>query len=558
MLERLCVKNFAIIEDIDINFKQGFNIIAGETGAGKSLIIDALNIALGGRAQQSLIRYGTNEAIIMASFSNLSQNIISLIKGYNIEIDGTLNIERVISKEKSYIKINKRLVSLNTLKNIGLALANFHSQNDNLKLLNKDNYISIIDSNSSSELSVLLNDYLDSRKVYLDDYKTLEEAKRKRLETIQNEEYYKFVLNELNELNLTDTLYFELDQEINKLSNFDKIFENIKGAIEKLDNEYFNIDMLYEITNSISKIENYDEKLSEFSSNINTSYDLLTETLEGMKAYLSNLEYDPEYLNDLISRQNKIDNIMLKYHKSYNELLIYKSYIEEELKRTDNYDSYIEELENKLKESFNNLVIKANKLSEFRKEEALRLEDLLVRECKDLEMENMQFKIIFKKIDLTNYLNKDIFKDYGIDDVDFLISFNLGEPLLTMSDVISGGEMSRISLAFKSILSKNTNYSLFIFDEIDTGVSGRVAYKIGLKIKKISDSVQTLVISHMSQVQALANNIVFIYKETKNNRTVTKVKNLNNEERVIELAKMISGGSVTESALLQAKEMIKN
>ena len=545
MLERLSVKNFAIIEDIDINFKNGFNIISGETGAGKSLIIDAVKIALGARAQSSLIRYGTNEAKILASFSNLPYELIDLLKKYNIDYSNLLTIERVISKDKSYIKINSKLVTLNELKNIGSSLVNFHSQNDNLKLLNKDNYISIIDSFNSYELSFFLRDYLDKREIYLADYNALEEANKTKKETIEKLEYYKFVLN-------------ELDSEIKKLSNYDKIYSHILEAIESLDNEYFNLDIIYKAQSNLSKISELDKDIENFSANLANSYELLSNTLEEMKAYLSSLEYDPSYLNDLISRQKKIDNICLKYHKSYQGLIEYKNFIKEELDKSENYDDFIETLNKKLKSSFDDTINSALNLSKLRENNALKLENLLINECKDLEMQNMQFKIEFSDICVTDYLNKDIFKPHGIDDIEFMISLNLGEPMLKLAEVASGGEMSRISLAFKSILSKNSNYSLFIFDEIDTGVSGLVSYKMALKIKRISENVQTLVISHMAQVQALASNVLFIYKETKNERTVTKVKSLNDEERVVELAKMISGGTITDSAITQAKEMLKN
>ncbi len=558
MLERLSVKNFAIIEDIDINFKNGFNVISGETGAGKSLIIDAIKIVLGARAQSSLIRYGTNEAKILASFSNLSYELIDLLKKYNIGYNNLLTIERIISKDKSYIKINSKQVTLNELKVIGNSLVNFHSQNDNLKLLNKDNYISFIDSFISYDLSDLLTDYLNKREQYLNDYKELEKSEKTKKETIEKQEYYKFVLNELEELELTDSLYDDLDLEIKKLSNYDKIYSRAKEAIDSLDNEYFNLDIIYKVESSLSKISELDKDIENFSTNLSTSYELLSSTLEEMKAYLSSLEYDPAYLNDLISKQKKIDNVCLKYHKSYQGLLEYKNFIKEELDKSENYSDFIETLHKKLKSSFDETINSALNLSKLRKDNAIKLEELLISECNDLEMQNMQFKIEFSDLSYTDYLNKDIFKPHGIDDVEFKISLNLGEPMLNLADVASGGEMSRISLAFKSILSKNSKYSLFIFDEIDTGVSGLVSYKMALKIKRISENVQTLVISHMAQVQALASNVLFIYKETKNERTITKVKSLNDEERVVELAKMISGGEVRDSAIIQAKEMLKH
>lgn len=557
MLERLIIKNFAIIEDIDINFKEGFNVLSGETGAGKSLIIDALEIVLGERAQANLIRYGTNEAKILASFSNLSSKAIELLGKNKIKYDNVLEIERIISKEKSSIKINGVHSNLSLLKTLGSMLVNFHNQNDNFKLLNKENYISFIDQASNLVVSNLINDYLDKRQIYLDDYKALEDAIKRKKETIEKEEYYKYVLKELNELELTPDLYNDLDEEIKRLSNFDKIYECIKTSLEKLDNEYFNIDTIYSAINSISKIENYDSNLKEINNNLNSGYELLSKALEELKVYISNFEYDPDYLNNLILKQNKIDNVMLKYHKNYSELLEFKTFILEELKISENYDSYIKEYETKLKNSFNALLEKALILSKYRTEFALKLEDELINECADLELKNMQFKIIFNQVDYSNYLNKDIFKTDGIDDIDFLISLNLGEPLLNLADVVSGGEMSRLSLAFKSILSKNTKYSLFIFDEIDTGMSGRVLYKIAEKIKKISESVQTIVISHMAQVEAKADNVIFIYKETLNDRTITKVKSLNDLERVEELARMISGGEVSDHAVLQAKEMIE-
>ncbi len=556
MLKRLCVKNFAIIEDIDIPFKEGLNIISGETGAGKSLILDALNLSLGSRALSSYIRYKEEEARVIASFSYCNKKIDEILECNNIEIMDELQIERTITKNKSIIKINNVVTSLNVLKNISMYLASIHMQNDNLKLLNKDKYLEFIDNNQDEDLNKALSIYTINKDKYLKCYKELNDIKDNAIKTKDNIDYLSYVLKELNELELTDTLYVELENEIKKLSNFDKIYSNLKEALNSLENEYFNIDNIYEASSYLDKIKEYDKTFSDTSSSIKAAYDLISLSKEEIKTYLSSLEYDPEYLDSLISRQNRIDKTMLKYHKNYEELLKYKNEIEESLKNIASFDDLIFEKEKELKALHKDLVLSSQSITKIRKENANIIENDLIKELNDLNLADVSFKIEFENIDYSNYLNKDIFKENGTDIIELLISLNKGEPLMSIAECASGGEVSRINLAFKAILAKKNTYSLFIFDEIDTGVSGFIADSIGQKMREISKCAQVIAISHQAQVVSKANYVLFVFKETKDDRTITLSKTLSMEEREEELAKMISGNKVTDYALKQAKEMI--
>ena len=556
MLIKLEVKNFAIIEDISINFKNGMTVLTGQTGAGKSLLIDSISLLLGSRADTDMIRFGAKEAYVKAIFDYNNLHMDELLDNFGIKKEKDITIERTISKTKSLIKINNCNVNLQQLNQITLNLADLHSQTDTFRLFNKDNYISFIDLANDQKLNDLINDYVSEHVNYLSQYKLLSEILKKSKESQDNLEYLEHAYKEISAYNLYEGLDLEIEEKINKMKNFDKIFSNLKEAYDKLENEYFNLDNIYDAYSNLNNVKDYDKSYEETSQKLETSYDLANEALETIKASLSNLDFNPEELDNLNSLSNEIENLELKYHRSFNELISYQNELKLEIDLSKNYDEVIKKEESKLKKLFDSTVKKALMIREYRQKEALKIQKEIIKECEDLELNHTQFEIKFNELDLSDYHNKDIFLENGVDTIDFLISLNLGEPLLPLIKVASGGEMSRIMLAFKTYFAKRSKLSLMVFDEIDTGVSGSVASEIANKMYEITKYSQVLCISHLAQVASKADNQLFVYKEEIDGRTITKIKELTLEERIIEIAKMISGDKISEFAYNAAKEML--
>ena len=558
MLKTLEVKNFAIIEDITINFKEGMTVLTGQTGAGKSLLIDSISLLLGSRADTDMIRYGAKEAIVKASFTYNNNHIDELLENYAIQKNEVLTIERMISKSKSVIKINNTQVNLQVLNQITLSLADLHSQTDTFRLFNKENYLSFIDLKDDDKLNNLLNDYVVERSKYLSQYNKLSEILKKSKESKDNLDYLEHAYKEISIYNLYEGYDKEIEEKISKMKNFDKIFSSLKDSYDKLSNDYFNLDNIYEASSNLKNIVSFDSKYQDAKDKLESSYDLASEALEEIKSSLENLDFDPQEMDELNNTLNEIENLELKYHKDFNGLIKYQEELKLEIDLSKNYDDVIMNEEEKLKKLFDNTLNKANKLSNYRKEIAKNISKEIIKECNELELLHTQFEIKFFDVDTKDYHNKEIFLENGIDAIDFLISLNLGEPLLPLSKVASGGEMSRIMLAFKSYFSKRSNLSLMVFDEIDTGVSGKVAQEIAKKMYQITNYSQVLAISHLAQVASRADNQLYIYKEEVDGRTITKVKELTFDERVIEIAKMISGEKISQFALEAAKEMLSN
>ena len=558
MLEKLVVRNFAIIEDISINFKDGMTVLTGQTGAGKSLLIDSISLLLGSRADTDMIRYGAKEAYICGEFKYSNPKINEILNELGINVSDTLKIERTIGEKKSTIKINDTTTNLTILNRITINLADISSQQETFRLLNKDNYLSFIDSKTDTKLNSLLNDYVIKREEYLDNYQELKEIEQKSKLSKDNLDYLESAYKELSCLDLYKGLDKEIEDKILKLKNFDKIYSNLKEAYERMCNEYFNIDAIYDSYESVKSVVKYDESLKEICDNLDTSYSLASNSIETIKKILSNMEYDPDEFDELNKRQNEINNMCLKYHKDFDKLVDYVQELKFEIDLVSNYDELLDKTNKKVKNSFDILTRASKELTSYRKELALKLSDEIVNECIDLELPNTKFLVSFEDIDYSNYLNKDIFKDNGTDIIDFMVSLNLGEPLKPLSKVASGGEMSRIMLSFKAHYAKINQLSMMVFDEIDTGVSGHVAKEIAKKMKDITKYNQVLAITHLPQVAAYADNQLFIYKEELDGRTITHVKELDNKDRIIEIAKMLSGETVSKYALETAKEMLED
>ena len=557
MLKEINVKNFAIIEDIEVKFNKNMTVLTGQTGAGKSLIIDAIGLILGARADLDMIRYGETGSTITATFTNLSNYTLTSLENLGYNFEDELTITRVISNTgKNVIKVNNQSVTLTELKKIGLFLGDIHVQHDTYRLINKDNYLSFLDDFKNKTFLNLYNSYQLKRVKYLESIKKYNECLKKSKDLSNKLEFLEFQKEELENLNLELDVDIKLETEIEKLSNYDKIYTNLNEAYQNLTDEVLNLDSLYEAANHLGKVAEYDEEYQKGNEVLLDVYYQIEEIRSYLYKAKDALDFDPDYLDELNSRLYEINKVKEKYKMSVNELIKYLEDITLELSLITNFDEAINNLKQDINKNHQTLVKVANDLREFRKKNAKACEKALVKECQELDLEHTKFEIIFNEVDLSDALNSNVFLENGIDEIDFYITFNVGEPLKPLSKVASGGELSRIMLAFKSIYLQKNPLSFMIFDEIDSGVSGLTARKIAIKMREISQNTQVLAITHIPQVAAIANTQLYIQKEEENNRTRTLVKELSYDERITEIAIMLSGMELSPGILETAKMML--
>ena len=551
MLKRLCINNLAIISNIDSTFEDGFSVLTGETGAGKSLVIDSLSLLLGSRASTELIRKGEEKAIVKGYFEVNKPQLEALFLKLNIPYNqGEIEIERVIGRNKNYIKVNNTPTSLIDLSKIAPYLADIHSQFDFEKILNEDNYLGIIDGFSFD----LISSYKEKYQVALNQYKVAKEAysslldKQKQIDS--NYDFYLYQYNELKQMDLKEDEEKQIQEEISLLENFDKIHSLQEETKQLLNGDF--LDKFFELDNNLEKLSSYQEKYKDAYSLIDERYLELNDYLSSLKKKFDDIDYDPARLDELNQRQVDIIALKRKYKKDFNELLSYKDELSLLLENKDNLSNEI----NKKKEEMDKLFLltleKGKELSKIRQSLSNKIEKELERSLNDLLLK-AKFKIMFAP---TEKEDDSIFLESGIDKIDFLIETNVGEGLKSLSKIISGGEASRIMLAFKSLFIKANKVPTVIFDEIDTGISGETAQAVARKIKEISLSTQVISITHMPQVASLSDHHILISKIIKDGRTYAKMKELNLEEKIKQVAYLISGDKITPSQLEYAKEMV--
>lgn len=546
MLQRLIVKNFAIIENIEIEFKDKMTVLSGETGAGKSLIIDAIGLLFGKRASVDLIRYKETKATITGIFTNTKEIIEYLQEKYlNLGDGESLIISRDLYLNSSSVaKVNSDVVSINILAELGELIGDIHNQFDSQALTHPKNYLNFLaDDGIKDKLSnykVLLNEYKQTKKEY-------DALVKENEENTKQIDFIKYQLKELKAAHLNLTEEEDLKNQENYLKNYEVIstvFEEIKELLEdrgSLDNIASTFSRL-----SALKISPEAEELIE---KIKSSYYELDASYDELKQMNRSLEFDPEALDQINERLSVYSSLKRKYKLNTEGLINLEGELFDKVSKIDTYDLDLKEIKAKLDKSYSNAYKEAETISKLRKEKAVNFEKEITANLRDLELIKTNFKIEFTKL---NELS-----DNGFDKVDFLVSFNEGEPLKSLSKVASGGELSRFMLALKVMINEKMNYQTMIFDEIDSGVSGKTAYAIANKLKQIANFSQVLSVTHLPQVAAIADSHLFISKEVLDGRTITKLKHLENEERVIEIAKMISNGIVTDASYNLALELLK-
>lgn len=550
MLKRLIIHNLAIFENVDVSFQDGFSVLLGETGAGKSLMIDSLSLLLGMRASSELIRSGENKASVTGYFSIERPELSAYLSKINVPMhDDEIVVERIIGINKNVVKINSVPVSLNDLIKISKYLANIHSQFDFEKILNPENYLDIIDG-FSFELSTRLKDeytsLLNQYKEKKEEYSLLLEKKAKLEEA---RDFYEYQYGELRAADLKEGEEEEISSEISLLRNYDKIYSLVQETNEIINGSF--MDDFYRLSDNLSKLANYQKQYEESHEKIDERYYEIEDLLNNLKKEFRSLDYDPNRLNDLEQRDSDLSSLQRKYKKSIPELIAYRDELGTILGKNSSFEDSLEEKKEEMLQSLKEAISKAKELTLLRTRNAKTIEKELTHSLKDLLL-NVRFQILFKD----EKEDESSLKENGIDDVDFLIETNIGEGLKPLSKVISGGEASRIMLAFKALFIKANRIPTVIFDEIDTGISGETAQAVARKIKEISLTTQVISITHMPQVASLSDHPILISKTVKDGRTYSNVKELSLEEKIRQIAYLISGGKVTEKQLEYAKEMV--
>jgi len=557
MIRELNVKDFAIIEDLNINFNLGMTVLTGETGAGKSLIIDTISLLLGARADSDMIRYGKSKAIVSGIF-DYNESLNDLFDSLSIPKLDTIKIVREITESRNAIKVNDINITLTSLKQIAKRLADIHVQNDTYKLFNQEEYLSFLDPKSDKAFDKLMDTYIKALYDYNNSYSIVTKIKNNQKNANLKLDFLKYEKEEIEGLDLYIGIDDELNEKVSRLSNFDKISNSLNQAYESLNSEMSSIDSLYDAAKYLEEIKEYDKDFSDYSSKLLDSYYISSEIKDNIAKAIRNLDFDQDELNLAIEKLNEINKAKDKYKMSVEELIKHLEEITLEIDMALNYDEVLKEKENELKKSFERLKNASIKLTEYRKKKANVLSKAIVDECKDLDLDSTRFEVKFNEVNYDDMYNKSIFLDNGVDQIDFYVSFNSGEPLHSISKVASGGEASRMMLAFKSYLLNDNSISLEVFDEIDTGVSGKTALKIANKMYNISKKIQVLCITHLPQVAAKGDSHIYIYKDLVDGRTKTNFKYLEDNERIEEIAKMLSGDSISIYALEHAKELIQN
>lgn len=553
MLKELSIKNFAIIDDIRIEFTKGLNLLTGETGSGKSIIIDALGVVLGGRSSKDLIRTGEDKAFIEALFF-VDKHLQKIIRDIGFDInEETLIISKEISiNYPSVSRINGRPVTLNMLSSITDKLVDIFGQHEHQSLLNVSNHQILIDSLGDERLKSLLKEYESLYALYKEDESKLSEMNISAQEREREIDLLKFQIDEIDEADLKEEDDEQIELEYKKLSNVMSITSGVGEVLSILNEDSYEsssvIGLLDKSISGFSSISRYDDGLNSYQKRLeDIRYEIMDINRE-LNYYLENMELDDERLGFLEDRLDLTNRLKRKYGITVEKILKYKEEITDRYESLINFEMEKKSIEDRIEEYKHQLISYGTDISEERKKIAYKLEQNLAEELSELNMRQVIFKV--------NFTPKETISSKGMDNIEFLISTNPGEELRSLSRIVSGGEMSRIMLAFKSIMAEKDNMDTLIFDEIDTGISGRTAQIMGEKIRRISKLRQVISISHLPQIAALADSHFVISKDISASKAITRVEMLSEDERVFELARLLGGVDVTDLTLQHAREML--
>ena len=545
MLKSLYIKNYILIDELRLDFKSGFSVFTGETGAGKSILIDAIGLLMGDRFSSDLIRHGNDKAVLEAVFYSDNKMIHQLLLNYGIELDSDeLIISRELTRDgRSVNRLNNRSIAINILKELSVFLIDIHSQNDTQYLLNNKYHLNLLDEyNPDSNL-------LSSVKTLFQEYDSIRKELNHKEKTEYNPddlEFLEFQINEINQANLVEGEDVELESKQKMMMSFEKISTRLKNAIDIFDeNDGVSI-KFHDALKQLHYIDELDD-VKRVNEELNDLYYVLNDKIAELKHSFNSLSFDEDSLNAIQDRLFLINRLKKKYGKSISDIYAFRDQLVERVNMIENRQEVIDKLREHLNRAYDAFYKKAIQLSDYRKSQAKVLKMAIIKEIRDLYLDKAQFEIEFKESEPSSN---------GVDSVEFLISMNPGENLKPLIKVASGGELSRLMLGMKVIFNKLQKIETVIFDEIDSGVSGRVATAIGQKMSNLSKSAQVFSVTHLGQVAACSHSHYYVSKKQLKDITETNIVELDKQGRINELS-MISSGTLNPASIKAAEELFE-
>jgi len=565
MLVELSIRNFALIPKLDLSFQQGFTVLTGETGAGKSILLDAISLLVGGRSSVDYIRHGERKAEIEGLFLvPVGHPIQFLLEELGIEMEeNTLILRRDVSIQgKSICRVNGKMVTLAILREIGQALVDIHGQHEHQLLMHEEKHLSLLDNYGKEDIEEHKKEFKDLFLKYKKVSSHIKRLTENEKELAHRLDLLRFQLNEIQHAELQIGEDEKLLAEKRKFSSAEKLFSGIEESFMNLSGDGTTLDSLSRLMTIMEEMSEIDEDLLPVFKIIESTYYQLEDVADQLRKYRSKIEFEPEQLTFIESRLIEIEQLKRKYGRDIASILEYASQIEDELDNIENREERIEELRQEQKEISLDLVIEAQNLTKIRTSIARQLENQIKKELQGLFMDHTEIVIDVKPLHSGEKIEVDgeirYIKQDGWDEINILISPNPGEPLKPISKIASGGELARLMLALKSVFAQVVPITTLIFDEVDTGVSGRIAQAMAEKLYALSKNQQVLSITHHAQVAAMSDTHLYISKSVDRGLTTTSVISINDQQRVNELARMMSGSQLTEGTLTFAQELLTN
>ncbi|SHH36866.1 DNA repair protein RecN [Clostridium grantii] len=554
MLLQVSVKNFALIEQLTVNFEEGLNVLTGETGAGKSILIDAINFVLGDKTNKNAIRHGEDKTFVEAVFEVKNQKTIELLQSLDIDFDDVIIVSRETNKSgKSLVKVNGKTLLVSQVKELSETLLNIHGQHQNQDLLNSSRHIEFFNKYGEEFLMEVMKVYVELFEQYKNINEKIISIKKNKAENEKLLDYLQFQLKDIEKANLKENEDEELDERYKILSNAEKISAVLNESYSSLNkNSEDNYSISYILGKTIHNLKGIESNLKSISPAINLIQEAfynIEQAIDDIRDQKDDIYYDSDELDFLNSRIFLIDAMKRKYGASIKEILEFKKSIEEKIENITFSDEKIEKLEEQKQILENKMILSCDEIYKRRLIIKDELEKSIKKELDYVGLEKAIFKV---NIEHTNE-----FFDSGSDIIKFLISTNPGQPLQPMEKIVSGGELSRIMLSLKAVFANKDDIPTIIFDEIDTGISGRTAQSVAEKMYLISIDHQVFCVTHLPQIASMSDSHLKVFKESIDENTFTKVINLNREEKEDEIARMIGGSKITPLTLENAKEMIK-
>lgn len=555
MISHLHVRNFAIIDQLDVDFRSGLNIITGETGAGKSIIIEAVSLALGSRADTAFIRSGQEKATIQLVTDSLPA-LNDLLEENDIPVEDQLIIKRELSVSgKNTCRVNDTIVSLTFLNKLCRHIADIHGQYDHQALLHPENHIHLLDLYSGAQVSAAKKKVAELFLAYSETRQELNFIKKNEADALRQRDFMQFELNEIEQAALQIGEDDLLNEQLLLLQNSEKIYQNLSSAYAAISEESpAALELLGHAMNLLEQVSSLSNELKEFSGNVADCYYKLEDTAAELRRYRDSLSFSPEELDAAIKRLDIIDSLKRKYGGTVEEILSYAQTISEKLDLLQNTDEHRQQLEQELDRLKKELSAASLELSALRRDAAEKLSEQITSELLELNFNNAHLSVSFQPVPDDP---ERLFSENGIDTVEFKISTNKGEKEKPLAKVASGGEISRIMLAFKKITGNLDQVPTLIFDEIDSGISGITASIVGKKLKEIAATHQVICITHLPQIAACGSHHYKIQKSSDDASTHTTVVPLSDQEKVGEIARLLGGINITETTLKSAQELLE-